>query len=1116
MTRRGSEDGIFELFCIKEGLLTQAQMEQVLQEQLEWSARGQCYTLEQLALGLRLVDPWSLERLKTRLNPEFIPGYRIHEVLGRGGKGTVYRATQLSMQRDVAIKILSQELSKDAKFCEKFLLEARHSAKLNHENIMGGIDCGEAHGVHYFVMELVEGEALAELIDREGALPVREVLSILEQVAKGLKHAHEQKIVHRDIKPENIMLSSEKIVKICDLGLARPEIQAGQGEKDSICEGTPYYCAPEQALGHTDIDARADIYALGMTLYHLLVGKVAFDGPDARSILLKQIHEPFPDIKAKVPDLSASEAQMIHAMVAKDREARLESMDALLALLSERKSQPKISKPTTRRRKLLAGMRPSSSSIMPIIFTMTAALIVPIAGFIYISTSGSDEKKKTERKNKTAPSKPRVIPIKLGPKKPPQVESETSEPTPVSEPKNLKERQAKQLLNQAQEFELNHPDKLSVALGKYRDIVDQFGATQSATKAKVRLKRLLAKGRQRLKASWLKAQSEVRDKSKAGQYRKAFAALESFRESYDSVLLKSFLDDIQAVSEEVQEAAKKELGVLTKSLEVWAAGKSKAEDQGNLGQQRLKEFEAFAGRAPEELAKPIAAAKAKVKKLLKVSAARSRAQALVRAVQKGLYKADLAKAKSLLDTANKTPELANSTIVAGMKREFLAIERLWHEFDKNVLTWKGKTRSYTMSSGNGLKATLQDYDPQKQLLKLKVYGRKKILVSSFSDLAPAEIEQLNRAAASMADKILRVKFLIYRGLAVAASESLAKAKEAGFDDTAVENKLLQAIANLQNHEAKALVKKVQELAKKPDNSSEIIRVGTRLITEFARTSVFKDKQKPIRSALVSAFVAEIVNQDPGQLFKCEARRQSKRNLKYQLKYDFSDPKQRLDFLVDKKTLQDSAVSLVERTLDITGRIQHVASWLGGSLEVSLRLRCKNAERPNINLMIADQGGALGTFVGIGSQMKKTTEITLDASVRPGGVKVLLPANLIADATSNGFKYVFADPRSVLKTTPDKVLRYGLQRSRRGGLSVKVGSKTLISVSKNSPNYDKPGHVGFYLDGVGLVLHEVLIEGTLDPTWARQYAQKIASKKVAELLAKTQQNLKTEKKSVSPQ
>ncbi|MBM4080288.1 MAG: serine/threonine protein kinase, partial [Planctomycetes bacterium] len=261
-----------------------------------------------------------------------VGGYEIMTRIGKGGMGTVYKARQLTMNRVVALKILRRRLASDKRYIERFQREARALAKLNHENIVQGIDVGEADGYHYFAMEFIEGTSIKETILNEGALDESLALGIALQMARALRFAHQNGIIHRDMKPSNIILTKDGVAKLCDLGLAKlTEAQ----EDTSVTQpgdpvGTALYISPEQARGETSIDARADIYSLGATLYHMAVGEVPFQGATRASTMTKHITEPLPPPKERNLALSDNTCAIIEKMMAKDRKDRYANCDEMI------------------------------------------------------------------------------------------------------------------------------------------------------------------------------------------------------------------------------------------------------------------------------------------------------------------------------------------------------------------------------------------------------------------------------------------------------------------------------------------------------------------------------------------------------------------------------------------------------------------------------------------------------------------------------------------------------------------------------------------------------------------------------------------------------------------
>ncbi len=259
-------------------------------------------------------------------------GYELRRKLGQGGMGTVYLARQLSLDRDVAVKVLSKDLSSDAQFVSRFVREAYAVAQLVHHNVVQIHDIGEEQQTHFYSMEYVKGQSLADLIRSEGAIAPDDAAGYVLQAARGLKVAHDQGMIHRDIKPENLLLSKDGIVKVADLGLVKRA-----GEKESRHEGneggptrtafgstmgTPAYIAPEQAEDAANVDSRADIYSLGCTLFALLTGKPPFSGPTAQAVLASARTQEVPSPKIVNPHVPSELARITRMMTAQKREAR--------------------------------------------------------------------------------------------------------------------------------------------------------------------------------------------------------------------------------------------------------------------------------------------------------------------------------------------------------------------------------------------------------------------------------------------------------------------------------------------------------------------------------------------------------------------------------------------------------------------------------------------------------------------------------------------------------------------------------------------------------------------------------------------------------------------------
>ena len=280
---------------------------------------------------------------------EALSRYRVLERIGGGGMGDVYRAEHKMMGREVALKVINKELVKHPASISRFRNEVRAAAKLSHPNIVSSYDAENVGDLHFLVMELVQGESLAERVNRDGPTPERTAINLVRQVANGLKAAFEAGMVHRDIKPQNLMLDESGVVKILDFGLARFEREqqiVSQGNQPTnagltgthFAIGTPDYIAPEQAKDSTAADVRSDIYSLGCTLYFLLSGQVPFPAGDPLEKISQHLVAHPTDIRELNPNVTAETANLIGKMMAKLPEQRFQSPDELLLDLAKLES----------------------------------------------------------------------------------------------------------------------------------------------------------------------------------------------------------------------------------------------------------------------------------------------------------------------------------------------------------------------------------------------------------------------------------------------------------------------------------------------------------------------------------------------------------------------------------------------------------------------------------------------------------------------------------------------------------------------------------------------------------------------------------------------------------
>ncbi len=332
-----SADSFIGRAAVESKLATVEEVQACIAKTEEFRRQGREVKLAEILIKAGVITKSQLKRLlnvaedsHSQKLPQ-IPGFQMMQKIGAGAMAHVFKAKQLSLDRIVAIKILPRHYSEDRDFVERFYKEGRAAAKLNHNNIVQAIDVGEYAGNHYFVMEFVDGKTVYDELVKNRVYSEAAALEIVVQVAKALEHAHARGLIHRDVKPKNVMITKDGTAKLADMGLARQTDDAAAAEAEKgRAFGTPYYIAPEQIRGLQDVDFRADIYSLGAMFYHMVTGKVPFEGASPTAIMQKHLKQPLvpPDHLNK--SLSTGLAEIIERMMAKDRARRYQSTTDLL------------------------------------------------------------------------------------------------------------------------------------------------------------------------------------------------------------------------------------------------------------------------------------------------------------------------------------------------------------------------------------------------------------------------------------------------------------------------------------------------------------------------------------------------------------------------------------------------------------------------------------------------------------------------------------------------------------------------------------------------------------------------------------------------------------------
>ncbi len=258
--------------------------------------------------------------------------YEVRGTLGKGGYGVVYRAWDLALEREVALKVLPRDMHDNAEAVARFFRESTAIARLNHPNIVRFHEVGAFQGRYYFTMELVEGRTLKDLADKEAPLPTKKAARYVAGIARALAALDSLGLVHRDVKPENVIVTAAGEVKLIDFGLVKIRDTAAITSQDDVL-GTPYFMAPEYIRAPGVPDIRYDLYALGITFFHLLTGEYPFDGKNAAHVMEKHLRCAPPKVSAFQPGVPLIAEKVIERLLQKDPEKRPRTPDDVLVMM---------------------------------------------------------------------------------------------------------------------------------------------------------------------------------------------------------------------------------------------------------------------------------------------------------------------------------------------------------------------------------------------------------------------------------------------------------------------------------------------------------------------------------------------------------------------------------------------------------------------------------------------------------------------------------------------------------------------------------------------------------------------------------------------------------------
>ncbi len=317
--------------------------------------------------------------------------FRIKGHIGSGAMAQVFLAEQISLRRDVAVKTFSRGYADGPEAVERFIHEIQLTASLSHPNLVTAFVAGEEDDLFFIAMTFVEGDDLDQILEASGRFAEKEALRIIRHVAAALDYAWTaSKVIHRDIKPGNIKLDKDRVPKLLDLGIARSSRDDKRMTLDGLVIGTPYYMSPEQAKGTVELDCRSDIYSMGATLYHLVVGEPPFDAPTSMAVLTKHITDTLPSARSRNPKVSDNCSALLERMMAKDPDQRPPDWATVIRMIdnviSGRGPHPaagpaaRAGRKKSVNRKKIMGLRPT-----PAVPQRSSILyLIPIAGLFVL------------------------------------------------------------------------------------------------------------------------------------------------------------------------------------------------------------------------------------------------------------------------------------------------------------------------------------------------------------------------------------------------------------------------------------------------------------------------------------------------------------------------------------------------------------------------------------------------------------------------------------------------------------------------------------------------------------------------------------------------------------
>ncbi|MCZ7646658.1 MAG: protein kinase [Planctomycetota bacterium] len=326
--------------AIGKGFATEEQIRECLDLQADLARKGENKRLGDLLIerGYMLAHQLDaiLKEQKEAPKRRRVKDYDLLAKLGEGGMGAVFKARREGGGQVFALKVLFKRLAADEQYIARFHREAAIGLTLDHPNLIKCIEVGESEGLHYMALEYMDGTDVGAALTQRDNFAEAQALAIVLAAAKGMEYAHKKGLIHRDVKPANLMLTKDGNVKVMDFGLARQRFDADHSlTLTGVVMGTPHYMSPEQVDGTQELDARSDIYSLGVTLFHMLTGRPPFIGGNLYGVLTAHLTSRVPDPRQYNKGISPETANLVLRMCARDREERIVSMELIVYEISK-------------------------------------------------------------------------------------------------------------------------------------------------------------------------------------------------------------------------------------------------------------------------------------------------------------------------------------------------------------------------------------------------------------------------------------------------------------------------------------------------------------------------------------------------------------------------------------------------------------------------------------------------------------------------------------------------------------------------------------------------------------------------------------------------------------